>query len=66
MCKTMSVSGEVGMAARRMREEWIGRRESSWEVTMPLGRGAVNVKEQRVSGVEMSTVSQPEAFFCNR
>lgn len=64
-CKTMSVSGEVGMAASRTREEWIGRRESSLEVTRPLWRGAVNVKDRRVS-VEVPTVSQPDALFCNR
>ena len=29
MCKIMSVGGEVGMAARKTREEWTGRRESS-------------------------------------
>ena len=65
-CKTMSVSGEVGIAARRTREEWIGRRESSWWTTGPPGREVVNVRDWRLSGVEMLTASQPEALFCNR
>ena len=65
-CKTMSVGGEVGMAARRAREEWIGRRESSWEVVVPPGRGAVNVRDRRVSGVGVLAASQPEGPFCNR
>ena len=65
MCKTMSVEGESGMAARRTREEWIGRRESSWEVTGPPGREAVNVKDWRLSGAEMVTTSQLGALFCN-
>lgn len=62
----MSVSGEVGMAARRTKEEWIGRRESSWEVIRPPGRGAVSVKDWRVRGVEILAASQLEALFCNR
>lgn len=66
MCKTMSVSGEVWMAARRTREEWIGRRESSWETIGPSEREAVNVRDRRLSGVEMSAASQLEASFCNR
>ena len=66
ICKTMSVSGVVGMAASRTREEWSGRRVSSWEVTKPLGRVAVNVKERRVRGVEIPITSQPEAFFCKQ
>ena len=54
------------MAARRTKEEWIGRRESSWAVTRPLGRGEMNVRDWRGRGVEMLAVSQPEACFCNR
>ena len=66
MWRTISVSGDVGMAARRTREEWMGRMESSWEVTRPPGRGEINVKDCRVRGVEMLTASQPKALFCNR
>jgi len=62
----MSVSGEVGMAARRTREEWIGRRESSWEVIRPPERGAVNVNDWSVRGVDVLTASQPEGCFCSR
>jgi hypothetical protein len=66
MWRVMSVREEVGMAARRTREEWIGRRESSWEVIRPPGRGAANVKDWSGRGVEMLGVSQPDAPFCNR
>jgi len=59
----MSVSGEVGMATRRTREEWIGRRESSWEAIRPPGRGAANVKDWRVRGVEVLAAPQPEGCF---
>jgi len=62
----MSVSGEVGTAARRTREEWIGRRESSWAAIRLPGRGAVNVKDWRGRGVETLAASQPEACFRNR
>ena len=62
----MSVNGEVGMAASRTREEWIERRDSSWEVIRPPGRGAVNVKDWRVRGVEIPVASQLEALLCNR
>jgi len=62
----MSVSGEVGTAARRMREEWIGRRESSWAATKPPGRGEANVRDWRGRGVEMDVAPQPEACFCSR
>jgi len=65
MWRTMSVSGEVGMVARKTREEWIGRREDSWEVVRPPGRGVVNVKDWRVRGVEMLAVSQSEGPLCN-
>ena len=65
MWRTISVNGEVGMAARRTREEWMGRMESSWEVTRPPRRGAVKVKDCRVRAVEMLAASQPEALFCN-
>jgi hypothetical protein len=63
--RVISVKGEVGMAARRTREEWIGRSESSWEVIRPPGRGAVAVKDWRVRGVEIPAASQLEALFCN-
>ena len=62
----MSVSGEVGTPARRTREEWIGRRESSWAAIKPPGRGEVNVRDWRGRGVEMLTAFQPEACFCSR
>jgi len=46
-------------------EEWIGRRESSWVAIRPPGRGEVNVRDWRGSGVEVLAAPQPEARFCN-
>ena len=65
-CKMTSVSGDDGMAARRTREECIGRSESSGEEVVLPRRGAVSVRDWRVSGVEVWIASQPELLFCNR